>query len=125
MMKIKRYHLILVLLVIIFWLWFITTRKNYVVKKSPIHGVGIFAKKDLKPNEILDCVINSKNIITPHFGRLINHSSSNDNTDLIHLPDDGYYLKTTKYVSKGSEILSNYDGPSIPSFILGSKPHYI
>ena len=123
-MKLKRYHLILVLLVIIFWWWFITTRKNYVVKKSPIHGVGIFAKKDLKPNEIVDCAINNKNIITPHFGRLINHSSHSDNSDLIKL-SNGYYVKTTKYISKGTEILANYDGPTIPPFILGSNPHYI
>ena len=121
-MKPKRYHVLI--LVIIFLWWFITTRKNYVVKKSPIHGVGIFAKKDLKTNEIVDCAINSKNIITPHFGRLINHSSSNDNTELIKL-SNGYYVKTTKYISKGTEILANYDGPTIPPFILGSKPHYI
>ena len=101
--------------------------KKFFKKKSPIHGIGIFAKETLHKNEIIDCAIIMQGggfYITADFGMLINHSSLKDNTDLVKLHDGNYYLRATKRISKNSEILSDYDGKTIPSFIEGSKPNY-
>jgi len=102
-------------------------RKKYSIKNSPIHGVGLFAKEDIGPGEIIDCAIKTQDttfIITQHFGKFINHSKTGDNVVLIQLAD-GYYIKTIKSIPKNTEIMVNYDGPTIPSFIQGSLPHYI
>jgi hypothetical protein len=109
-----------------------STVKKFTVKNSTIHGVGVFANKNIERNEIIDCAIKLVNKpdkkgktyeVTHDFGGLINHSSLKDNTDLIKLKD-GYYLTATKYIPKNTEMLINYDGKTIPDFIKGSKPHY-
>ena len=109
-----------------------STFKKFTVKKSTIHGLGVFANKNIEKNEIIHCAIKlldhpDKNgntyKITNDFGVLINHSSLKDNTELIKLKD-GYYLIATKYIPKNTEILVNYDGKTIPDFIQGSKAHY-
>jgi hypothetical protein len=101
--------------------------KKFFQKKSPIHGVGIFAKETLHKNDIIDCAIiihDGGFYITADFGMLINHSSLKGNTDLVKLHDGNYYLRATKRISKNRELLSDYDGKTIPSFIEGSKPNY-
>ena len=54
----------------------------------------------------------------------VNHSSLKDNVKLIKLSDGDYYIIATKFIPYNTEILINYDGKTIPSFIDGSKSHY-
>lgn len=107
--------------------------KKFTIKKSSIHGVGVFAKKNIEVNEIIHCVIHMLKQpnkeghlfkITDDFGKYINHSSLNANSELIKLSDGNYHLTATKYIPKDTEILVDYDGKNMPSFIHGSKPHY-
>jgi len=96
---------------------------KFVILPSTIHGVGVFANKNIDKNEIIHCAIHI-NKITDDFGVYINHSSLNDNAELIKLSDGDYYVIANKFIPKNSEILVNYDGKTIPPFIAGSKPNY-
>ena len=107
--------------------------KKFNINKSLIHGVGVFAKKNIEINEVIHCAIHMLKHpnkeghlfkITDDFGRYINHSSLSANSELIKLSDGDYHLIAIKYIPKDSEILVDYDGKTIPSFIHGSKPHY-
>lgn len=129
-MKFKKYypHLLLLsfILVVIIFKEKQASRKKYVIKKSPIHGVGVFANETIQRGEIIDCMIitGEKILITPYFGSLINHSNKNNNIETIQL-NDSYYAVATTTILKNTEITINYDGPTIPEFIQGSKPHFI
>jgi SET domain-containing protein len=107
--------------------------KKFTIKKSSIHGVGVFAKKNIEINEVIHCAIHMLKQpnkeghlfkITDDFGKYINHSTLNANTELMKLSDGDYHLTAIKYIPKDTEILVDYDGKNIPSFIHGSKPHY-
>ena len=102
--------------------------KKFFQKKSPIHGIGIFAKENIHKNEIIACALimheGGQFSITADFGAFVNHSRLKSNTDLVKLPDGNYYSRATKNISKNSELLADYDGKTIPSFIEGSKPNY-
>jgi hypothetical protein len=101
---------------------------KYEIKPSSIHGNGLFATQDIQPREIIECAIkiNGKNFtITHFFGVFINHSSKKDNIELIRMADGHYYAIATKLIPKNTEITANYDGPTIPPFIHGSKSHYV
>ena len=131
MFKIRKYYIyvafIFLLLFIIKKHYDIESRKKYTIKKSPIHGVGVFSTTPIAKDEIIECAIimNDDNfVITPKFGVFINHSNKIDNADLI-LIDNAYYVKATKFIPINTEILVNYDGDTIPSFISGSKPNYL
>jgi len=129
-MKFKKYypHLLLVFLIfiVIIFKYNQASRKKYVIKKSPIHGVGVFANETIQRGEIIDCMIitGEKRLITPYFGSLINHSNKKNNIEIIQL-NNGYYAVATTTILKNTEITINYDGPTIPEFIQGSKPHFI
>jgi hypothetical protein len=129
-MKFRKYYPYLLLLsfilVVIIFTQNQTSRKKYVIKKSPIHGVGVFANETIEKGEIVDCMIimRPERLITPHFGSLVNHSNKKNNIDLIQL-EDGYYAIATTTILKDTEITIDYDGPTIPEFIQGSKPHFI
>jgi hypothetical protein len=102
--------------------------QKYEIRPSPIHGNGLFAIQDIQPREIIECAIkmNGNNFtITHFFGMLINHSNKKDNMELIRLNDGHYYAISTKLIPKNTEITVNYDGPTIPPFIHGSKSHYV
>ena len=127
-MNFKKYypHLLLLsfILVVIIFKEKQASRKKYVIKKSPIHGVGVFANETIQRGEIIDCMIGEKRLITPYFGSLINHSNKKNNIEIIQLNND-YYAVATTTILKNTEITINYDGPTIPEFIQGSKPHFI
>ena len=113
----------------------------YIIKKSNIHGNGVFANKNIKNKELIEIAILIKPNtqpankllkpqptfyyqITPYFGSLINHSKTKDNIELFFI-DNKYYARANKNILKGTEICANYDGHTIPPFIQGSLPHYI
>jgi len=111
----------------------------YIIKKSTIHGNGVFANRHIKRGELIEVAIfikpdKSKKManarssfyykITPHFGSLLNHSKTKDNMELV-LINNKYYAIANKNIPTGTEITVNYDGPTIPFFIQGALPHYI
>ena len=101
--------------------------KIFRIAKSDIHGKGVIANKDLNPNEIIGDVILIKNgkrfSISNDLGKWINHQSyPNYNGELVK-SGNKYILKTIDYIKKGEEIFVDYD--QLPSFIAGSKKHYI
>ena len=119
-------HLLLLSFIIFVILFNQPSRKKYVIKKSPIHGIGVFANETIQRGEIIECMIlmRREKLITPHFGALINHSNKKNNIEMIQIRD-GYYAIATTTILKDTEITIDYDGPTIPAFIQGSKPHFI
>ena len=55
---------------------------NWIVSKSNIHGIGVFSKVNLDPNDYIDVAIDSNKVVTL-FGSKINHSWS-PSTQLIY-----------------------------------------
>jgi SET domain-containing protein len=106
--------------------------KKYTIGSSNIHGQGVICTEQIQSGENIDLAL-SRNpstneiIITPDFGQFINHKKeSNTNLSLVH--EDGlevYYLVANKTINAKEEIVCNYDGEDIPSFIQGSYPHYV
>ncbi len=129
-MKFKKYYPHLLLIFFIFFIIIFiqnhASRKKYVIKKSPIHGVGVFANETIHRGEIIECMIlmGKKRLITPYFGSLVNHSNKKNNIEIVQL-EDHYYAIATTTILKNTEITIDYDGPTIPEFIQGSKPHFI
>jgi SET domain-containing protein len=88
----------------------------YIVKKSDIEGVGVFANKFIKKDERIGLAFEHKKTsagtvnanITPEFGSLINHCVINDNT---YLQEDNnkFYIHAKKNIPKGTELTSNYN----------------
>ena len=99
---------------------------KYEINNSKIHGKGLFAKKNLKKNELIDIAIilynNDNYSITP-FGRSINHCSHNYNTKLKKFSNN-YYILANRNIKAGDELTINYDSKDIPDFIEGSKSYY-
>jgi len=95
--------------------YYMLTSKKYIIKKSKINGVGIFANKNIKKNELIDLAfilyINENNLkdgdITL-FGSKINHCSINDNSYLKNI-NNKYYIYAKRNINKGEEITSNYN----------------
>ena len=88
----------------------------YIVKKSNIQGVGVFANKSIKKDERIGLAFEHKKNksgfvypdITPEFGSLINHCEINDTT---YLKEDNnkFYIHAKKNIPKGTELTSNYN----------------
>jgi len=97
----------------------------YVVSKSPIHGRGIFANRDLKKNEDIGLGISFYAGIWPYVteqpGSLVNHSYK-PNT-YLRWQDNGWHIRTSKSIPKDTELTLNYS--NTPWYIQGPLPHYI
>jgi SET domain-containing protein len=107
---------------------------KFVIKDSKIHGKGVFAKKNLKKDEIIGIgirfVLGFIPYITDDFGSLINHCERS-NTKLVwyyaddkgkETPEMGWYIVASKPVKKGEELLLNYS--NTPFYIQGPLSHY-
>lgn len=93
---------------------------NLYIAKSNIHGVGVFSKKYLYPNEIVMIAISPPKKIS-YFGSKINHSySPNCYLDKHH---DTYYLRTKDIILPHTELTANYN--DTPYFIKKPETHYI
>lgn len=92
--------------------------KHVYTDTSPLHGVGLFARRDLSKDTQLFQAIEHDNdqLITP-LGRLINHCHT-PNTYLKH-EADGWFIYTSCDVSKDTELTVDYN--DTPDFI--RKPH--
>ena len=104
---------------------------NYIIKKSNIHGNGVFALKFIKKGELIEIAIKILKIdkgwinyeITPYFGKFINHSTINANIELYY-HQNNFHAIAIKDIDPDQELASNYDGDTIPFFIRGSKSYY-
>jgi len=77
---------------------------NYVISKSPIHGKGVFANKDINKNEIIGVGYN--NNTRTLLGRYTNHSSLN-NAKFFY-KENKIILKAEQDILFNEEILVNY-----------------
>ena len=99
--------------------------KKYIIKKSTINGLGVFADKNIKKDEYIDFAFilynNNKSGKVSYFGSKINHCSKNDNS---YLKKSGnyYYLYAKKNIRKGDEITSNYN--NTPKIIQKPNKNY-
>ena len=89
--------------------------KMYKIKKSKIHGNGIFATKFIKKDENIGLIFEDRKlsngmiytIIQPNFTLYVNHCEINDNTFLKNKKNK-YYLHAKKNIPKGTELTTNY-----------------
>jgi len=97
-------------------------KKLYKIKKSSIHGKGLFATTDIACNKKIDCAIILLKpfyypLVTDYFGVWINHAPRNgkrkgyrSNTTLKYDANkDVYYTYATRPIMKGEEILTDYN----------------
>lgn len=96
---------------------------NLIIKKSPIHGLGVFATENINAEELIHCYSHliideqhlNKELQRLNFGGFINHSKnpncalkmvlefSNNNRKRSY-----YKLKTLKEIKSGEEITLDY-----------------
>ena len=89
---------------------------NYYIKKSNIHGSGIFLKKNVKEGEYLFKAITDKMVVT-FPAKYVNHCNI-PNTALVY-KDNEYYFYAVKDLDANEELTTNYD--YTPSFIKKSE----
>ena len=88
---------------------------NFVIKPSKIHGVGIFCNDFIPESSFLFYLILKPSCIITKLGSKINHSYFDNNTDIIE-DSDGWFIRSTKNIPIGTEIVCNYD--NTPFFIV-------
>lgn len=119
--------------------------KTWEIRDSKIHGKGVFATANLRPNQILGVAIvfTPKNynyqygdivgvdntgryprnfIITKNLGAYVNHQPCPVANIKLVKHGEKYYFVTTDFVYFGQELTINYD--CLPPFLEKSKPDY-
>ena len=91
----------------------------YYKDKSSIHGVGVFALKNINKGDIIGLgSIDNKYKTT--LGRFTNHSDFN-NAMFYYLKNNDVIMVATKDVNKNSEILINYRDHVLNKIYLNEK----
>ena len=83
--------------------------KNFKIDKSPIHGKGVFASKDLQAGEFINIAIYRGEDGVPHttkFGGYLNHSY-NPNA-ITNKDGDKYLTYAGKKINNGDEVTVDY-----------------
>lgn len=102
-------------------------RANIVVKKSAIHGYGVFAEEDISKGDIIEeCytvildddaeniknyafTANKKSSMVLGYGSIYNHSTVYENADYEYHPEKSVMVYTaSRDIKKGDEILISY-----------------
>jgi len=103
-----------------------TSQKKYKIKKSNIHGKGVFPKNTIQKNETVGVGIyfNFLGIpqITTGFGSMINHSYKPSSRLVYSSKKKVYNVVANKTLSNQDEITVNYN--KTPWFIDRPKPWY-
>ena len=103
-----------------------TSQKKYKIKKSKIHGKGVFPKNTIQKNETVGVGIyfNFLGIpqITPGFGSMINHSYKPSCRLVYSTKRNIYKVVANKTLSDQDEITVNYK--KCPWFIDDPMPWY-
>jgi SET domain-containing protein len=94
---------------------------NWIISKSSIHGIGVFSKIALTPNEYIDVAIDSNKQVTV-FGSKINHSWSPTAQLIYNSVDKTYDVHSIKNIDLGNEITLDYT--FTPPFIKGPLPNW-
>lgn len=81
-------------------------QNNYAIRPSPIHGNGVFAKKNLKKGEFINTHFEPGEKITD-FGANLNHCSS-PNARSTKQDDGGYKTHAQKNIAKDDEVTLDY-----------------
>jgi hypothetical protein len=130
-------YIYLFLLSITFLILLNYNTNNLIIKRSNIHGKGLFTNKDLKKNDIIILDVwpygNKKNMY-PHYKKFfhdmihevkyLNHCNIKSNSD-INFIDNKYILTANKDIKSDNEILIDYDKLHKKySFIGFSQPNY-
>lgn len=99
--------------------------KTY-LKKSDIHGMGIFAKHNINKNSRIGVAINYYLGIIPHitpeFGTMINHSYTPNSRLKYNDNKQVYQLVANVNIPKDAEITLDYR--KTPWYIMGPETHY-
>ena len=99
----------------------------YSIKKSNIHGNGVFSNKYIPKNKYIDIGIEMKfsgylPVITKGFGDMLNHSY-NPNCRLFYRKKDSHYwIIANKNIGANTELTVDYR--FTPWFIDGPKHFY-
>jgi SET domain-containing protein len=92
---------------------------KYHKKKSNIHGIGVFASKNLYKGETIG--IGSINqVYKTTLGRYTNHSDDN-NARFYHLRNNDVVMVAEKDISENDEILINYRDHVLNKLYLNEK----
>ena len=87
---------------------------GFYIKKSEISGLGVFAKRNFQPNEIIEIVASKKDrIVNDYFGKWVNHSSKYRNSE-ITLLNGNYVLKAINFIFQHDEITADYSHRTTP-----------
>lgn len=116
---------------------------SWLIKKSDIDGLGVFAKIDIQPNKIIDKASTIHNPFSAFFtndkvhiffneqngksylfdislfGSFINHQPNTKANAKLFRIDDTYFLKTTRLIKKGEEITIDYN--SLPPMFANTQ----
>lgn len=86
-----------------------TEGDNYQIKKSPIHGHGVFTVEPIKKDSVIQLAARSKGVdaeIT-NFGKFVNHSWNP--TIYLKRDDRGrYYAFAIRDLNSGEEMTADY-----------------
>ena len=79
------------------------------IKKSSIHGLGLFTTKDFKKNHRFGTIhiIHFDKVIRTPLGGFINHSDKPNCVKKMF--NNRYFLKTLRDIEKGEELTLSYE----------------
>jgi len=88
---------------------------SYEFKNSSVHGLGIFAKKDITEGEeislyylnLLDLLEDTPSYQRTDFARFVNHSYINENISLLE-NDGNFYAHAVNNIKEGEELFIDY-----------------
>lgn len=97
---------------------------GYTIKKSKIHGKGVFTNKTFKKGETIGVGITFDWFLFPNvtedFGIYINHSYKPNSK--LKWDNNQWLVVASKKLPKNSEITLNYT--KTPFYIKGPEPHF-
>ena len=131
---------VIIILLIIFFLYLHFFKKkqfnkDFTIKESKIHNLGLFANKDFKENDIMikdlfpyvkenKTIRNNFNEVIIKEGKYINHCQKSANSN-IKMKNGKYFLICIKDIKQGEEIYADYDIINKNfNFIAPSKSYY-
>ena len=88
--------------------------KGYEVRKSNIHGKGLFTTRSRKRNDVIGVVVERRNgvlDVTQDIGIWVNHSELRPNVGMTRCRDE-WCLYALRDIFAGEELVANYyDAP--------------
>ena len=109
--------------------------KDFIIKESKIHNLGLFANKNFKENDIMikdlfpyvkgnKTIKNNFDEVIIKEGKYINHCQKSTNSD-VEFKNNKFFLICLKDIKRGDEIYTDYDNINKKfNFIAPSKSYY-